>query len=87
MGLRDQLREGWIKSHSLLMPILKNSGKDKDICFAVGRGKASSCDTRVLDGLATGRAGKAGEGKMVEMCTSTGAQDHSSCPQMMPKGS
>lgn len=87
MGLREQLRDGWIKSHSLLMAILKNSGKDRDVCFAVGRGKASSCDTGVPEGRATGRAGKACEGKMGDMCTRVGAQDHSSCPQMMPKGS
>lgn len=49
-------RDGWIKSHSLLLAIPENSGKDEDICLAIGGGKANSCDARLLDGISMGEA-------------------------------
>lgn len=51
----------------------ENSGKEKDICLAVGGGLANSCDARILDRLPKGRAGAGWESKMVEMCAKRGA--------------
>lgn len=48
-------QEGWIKSHSLLVD--ESSGKEKDICLAVGGGLTNSCDARILDRLPKGRTG------------------------------